>query len=202
MVEQEANRVGTLLEAVAFAARAHQGQLRQDQETPYASHVFRACLIVGHLFGVSDRQTLTAAVLHDVLEDTTTDFDDLEEHFGREVASWVAALSKDKRRPEPQREAAYEEQLKNAPWQVKVCKLADVYDNLSDLNKSSPEKRARSIKNAHRYLNALKDPLSPEAQGAWRMVSELLARVETKLQSKKGSPATVKKIKKNSLPRN
>src|SRR5262245_48162287 len=35
-----------LLGAVAFAARAHHGQLRKDGETPYVSHVFRACLIV------------------------------------------------------------------------------------------------------------------------------------------------------------
>ena len=35
-----------LLEAIAFAARVHQGQLRKDGRTPYASHVFRVCLIV------------------------------------------------------------------------------------------------------------------------------------------------------------
>src|ERR1700730_1290393 len=71
-----------LLEAIAFAARAHRNQLRKDGETPYVSHVFRVCLIVRDRFGVADPQVLTAAVLHDTVEDTTTDFDDLEEIFG------------------------------------------------------------------------------------------------------------------------
>src|SRR5207249_11061268 len=91
-----------LLEAVAFAARAHDGQTRKDGRTPYVSHVFRVCLILRHVFGLDDSQALTAAALHDTVEDTTTDFDDVEESFGRDVAEWVAALSKDKRLPEPE----------------------------------------------------------------------------------------------------
>src|SRR5262252_4662792 len=93
-----------LLEAVAFAARAHRHHLRKDGETPYVSHVFRACLTLRHVFGITDVAALTAAVLHDTLEDTTTDYDDLREHFGDQVAGWVAALSKDKTLPEPERE--------------------------------------------------------------------------------------------------
>src|SRR5207247_7086248 len=86
-----------LLEAIAFAARAHRGQLRKDGQTPYASHVFRVCLILRDAFDVTDHRVLAAAVLHDTVEDTTTDFDDLAEDFDPEVAGWVAALSKDKR---------------------------------------------------------------------------------------------------------
>src|SRR5439155_24241861 len=121
-----------LLEAVAFAARAHRHQLRKDGQTPYASHTFRVCLIVRHVFGVTDHAVLMAAALHDTVEDTTTDYDDLEERFGKEIAEWVAALSKDKRLPYRAREQSYEEGLAAAPWQVKVCKLADLFDNLLD----------------------------------------------------------------------
>src|SRR5438132_11061847 len=96
--------VGPLLDAVAFAARAHRGQLRKDGATPYVSHVFRACLVVRHVFGFDDERMLTAALLHDTIEDTTTDFDDVTERFGPEVAAWVACLSKDKRLPDDQRE--------------------------------------------------------------------------------------------------
>src|SRR5271156_3140068 len=116
-----------LLDAVAFAARAHHGQLRKDRVTPYHSHVFRVCLIVRHVFGVEDPAVLTAAVLHDTIEDTTTDFDDVQEHFGAEVAGWVALLSKDKRRQDELREREYCDSLRSAPWQVKICKLADLY---------------------------------------------------------------------------
>src|SRR5437667_9713105 len=107
MSESQKNGYAQVLEAAAFAARAHHGQLRKDGETPYVSHVFRVCLILGNVFGMDDCQLLTTALLHDTVEDTTTDFDDLEDRFGREVAQWVAYLSKDKRLPERAREKTY-----------------------------------------------------------------------------------------------
>src|SRR5215217_2629487 len=96
-----------LLEAASFAARAHRHQLRKDGQTPYAAHPFRVCLIVRHVFGIDDPDVLAAALLHDTIEDTTTDFDDLAIAFGPRIAGWAAALSKDGRLPEPEREAAY-----------------------------------------------------------------------------------------------
>ena len=164
-----------LLEALSFAARAHQGQLRKDGRTPYVSHVFRVSLIVRQLFGVEDSAVLTAAVLHDVIEDTNTDFDNLEEQFGREIAGWVSALSKDKRLPEAEREKDYEAQLSQAPWQVKICKLADIYDNLTDAINMPQEKRTRTVRNARRYLAALKLDLPEIARQPWEIVSRLLA---------------------------
>jgi guanosine-3',5'-bis(diphosphate) 3'-pyrophosphohydrolase len=178
MADSLESRHRTLLEAVAFAARAHQGQKRKDGQTPYASHVFRACLIVRDVFGIDDRQALTAAVLHDTIEDTTTDFDDLKEHFGAEVAGWVALLSKDKRREEAGREAAYEAGLATAPWQVKVCKLADIFDNLMDSAHVKPEQRARVRRRAHAYLRALQTDLPEPARRPWEVVSQLLTELE------------------------
>jgi guanosine-3',5'-bis(diphosphate) 3'-pyrophosphohydrolase len=167
-----------LLEAASFAARAHQHQLRKDGETPYASHPFRVCLVVRDLFGVDDHQVLMAALLHDTVEDTKTDFDDIEEQFGADVARWVAMLSKDKRLQEPEREKAYTAQLTDAPWQVKVCKLGDIFDNLLDTGKTRPDQQAKTFKNAHRYLDALKHNLPDQAKRSWHIVSELLATVE------------------------
>src|SRR5262245_42497729 len=86
-METPESGVAPLLNAVAFAARAHRPQLRKDGQTPYVSHVFRVCLVVWHVFGVDDPRVLTAAVLHDTIEDTTTDYDDLREQFGDDVAS-------------------------------------------------------------------------------------------------------------------
>src|SRR5262245_62726076 len=105
----DTGQLSGLLEAVAFAARAHRHHLRKDGQTPYVSHVFRVGLIVRHVFGVEDPDALAAAVLHDTIEDTTTDFDDLHERFGRRVAEWVALLSKDKRQIDEEREQAYME---------------------------------------------------------------------------------------------
>jgi guanosine-3',5'-bis(diphosphate) 3'-pyrophosphohydrolase len=168
-----------LLEAVSFAARAHQGQLRKDRRTPYASHPFRVCLVVRHVFGIDDPATLTAAVLHDTVEDTPTDFDDLAERFGPEVARWVGLLSKDMRLPEPEREQAYRAALAAAPWQVKVCKLGDIFDNLLDSGGLSPERLRRTFRRSHDYLAVLDDPaLPPAGRQAYRTVAALLEELE------------------------
>jgi (p)ppGpp synthase/HD superfamily hydrolase len=167
-----------LLEAVAFAARAHRNHLRKDGQTPYVSHVFRACLTLRHVFGVSDAAVLTAAVLHDTIEDTTTDYDDLAEQFGPQVADWVALLSKDKRKEEGPREEEYRRRLAAADWQVKVCKLADVFDNLMDA-KNIAAKGHKVFERARSYLEALDAPDLPvPVRRAWEIVARLLAEME------------------------
>src|SRR5207237_2739824 len=94
----------------------------------------------------------------DTVEDTSTDVDALEEKFGRQVAEGVASLSKDKRLPEAEREKAYSDGLASAPWQVKACKLADIYDNLTDAD-AHPPQRKRAAQNAERYPKALEPTL-------------------------------------------
>jgi guanosine-3',5'-bis(diphosphate) 3'-pyrophosphohydrolase len=177
MSDRPADNLHVLLDAVAFAARAHRRQQRKDGKTPYVSHVFRVCLILRHVFGIDDDRSMAAALLHDAIEDTTTDFDDLVEHFGAEVAGWVAALTKDSRLPWDEREEAYCKGLAEAPWQVKACKLADVYDNLMDSVALKPEQRAKTASKARRYLNALDSPdLPAHVKRAWKIVNELVTR--------------------------
>jgi guanosine-3',5'-bis(diphosphate) 3'-pyrophosphohydrolase len=171
-----------LLEAVSFAARAHHGQIRKDGKTPYASHVFRVCLILRHVFGLDDPAMLTAALLHDTIEDTTTDFDDVREQYGPEVAGWVACLSKDKRLQDEEREEKYRAALAAAPWQVKACKLADIFDNLLDSRHLSAERRRRTVKRTRLYLEALEQPGLPDPiRPAGQLVARLLADVESNL---------------------
>jgi guanosine-3',5'-bis(diphosphate) 3'-pyrophosphohydrolase len=118
--------------AASLAARAHLHQVRRDGVTPYAAHPLRVALTLACVFGETDETILAAAALHDVIEDTTLDYDDLLAGFGREVADIVAALTKDKRLIEPERERLYDAQLAAGPWQAKLIKLADVYDNYCD----------------------------------------------------------------------
>jgi guanosine-3',5'-bis(diphosphate) 3'-pyrophosphohydrolase len=174
MPDRPAAEVLPLLEAIAFAARAHRRQMRKDDKTPYASHVFRVCIILRHVFGIDDPHVLQAAVLHDTIEDTTTDYDDLRERFGPEVAGWVALLSKDKRLPEEKREAAYMAGLATATWQVKACKLADICDNLLDSAHLTPQQRAKTARRSREYLAALDDPGMPDIlRRAWNRVKDL-----------------------------
>jgi len=167
----------SLLEAVSFAARAHRDQKRKDDQTPYAAHPFRVCLVVRQVFGFDDRAMLTTALLHDTVEDTTTDFDALAEKFSPEVARWVGLLSKDKRLPEADRERAYVEQLGGAPWQVQVCKLADVYDNLLDSGTLPAERREQSLKRAESYVEALGTTGAAETTRPLQQVRQLLQQL-------------------------
>jgi guanosine-3',5'-bis(diphosphate) 3'-pyrophosphohydrolase len=177
MTDADDTAVRPLLRAVAFAARAHRHQLRKDGRTPYASHPFRVCLVVRHVFGVEDPAVLTAAVLHDTVEDTTADYDEVAEAFGPQVAAWVAVLSKDKRMPEDLREEAYAAALAEADWQVQVCKLGDVFDNLLDVGNTSTEQQAKTVGRARYYLSAIGNQLRPEARRAFEIVSRLVNEV-------------------------
>ena len=149
--------------ALGFAARKHEGQVRKDNETPYFAHPARVVTVLTLVFGVRDADTLTAAALHDTIEDTTTDHDDLSERFGRPVADTVAWLTKDKRLPEPEREAAYFEGLCRAPLAVKLCKLADVFDNLMDSQSLTAERRREKLAQARELLDAF----TAELQADW-----------------------------------
>lgn len=138
-----------LQRAASLAADAHRHQLRKDGKTPYAAHTARVTLTLAHHFGYSDPVILAAGLLHDLIEDTPADYDDVLAATNREVADLVAALTKDMRLPEEQREAAYDRQLAAAPWQARLVKLADVFDNVCDsLTSGTPvkvEEKARRI---------------------------------------------------------
>lgn len=166
--------VDRLLAAASFAARAHRHQIRKDGQTPYVAHPFRVCLIVRHVFGIDDPEFLMAALLHDTIEDTTTDFDDLSEAFGETVAGYVAALSKDTRLPDDAREAAYMANLVAAPAPVKVSKLADIYDNLRDSKSVSPAHRERTVGRSQQYLRSLENDLPEVARMPLSLVKQLI----------------------------
>jgi guanosine-3',5'-bis(diphosphate) 3'-pyrophosphohydrolase len=177
-------------DAVAFAARAHRHQIRKDLQTPYVSHPFRVCLVVRHVFGFDDPRMLAAALLHDTIEDTNTDYDDLLVHFGPEVAGWVSTLSKDKRLEDEPREEAYILGLAAAEWPVKACKLADIYDNLSDSVHLSEGFRRRTLARSKRYLDALAaEPVEP-LRRPLEIVASLFREIESALPCPVPDPPT------------
>lgn len=161
--------------AAAFAARCHDGQMRKDGRTPYIAHPFRVALTVRHLFGVDDSVTLCVALLHDVIEDTTIDYDDVCAEFGQEIAEAVACLTKDTRLPETQRESAFYQQIDRGGWRVRLVKLADAYDNLCDaLAAHGPLEKP--LDRTRRALLLRRD--EPCVQSAARELEQLLAMSE------------------------
>lgn len=81
---------GLLEDAYHFAQIAHEGQFRSSGE-PYFSHPTTVALILASF--KMDVETLAAGLLHDVLEDTPTTYEELEERFGRSVAHMVQGVT-------------------------------------------------------------------------------------------------------------
>jgi RelA/SpoT family (p)ppGpp synthetase len=83
--------VARLEEAYRFSEAAHAGQIRQSGD-PYISHPLAVAEILAgwHL----DGQTLMAALLHDVTEDTSVTKDEISDTFGKPVAELVDGVSK------------------------------------------------------------------------------------------------------------
>jgi len=156
--------------AVSFAAQQHNGQFRKDGKTPYFAHPVRVALVIRHVFESNDQTALLAALLHDLIEDTTTDYDDLIDQFDKQAADAVAALTKDARLPESEREAAYDRQLSKASWQARLVKLADVYDNYCDA--FSDGQRQKCLEKAQRAIRCAGN--SSELQNAVKIVRSLV----------------------------
>jgi len=139
-------QVETILQAYAFGAAAHDGQKRQSGEA-YISHPVAVAqeLADMHL----DAQAISAAILHDVVEDTEASLEDIEEKFGTEVALLVDGVSKldqiqFRSRAEAQAESFRKMMLAMIEdIRVILVKLADRLHNMQTLDAMPAKKKAR-----------------------------------------------------------
>lgn len=129
----------SLLHALAFAADRHRRQRRKgDAGLPYVNHLIEVARLVAEVGHVTDPPTLAAAVLHDVVEDTPTTLEEVEQQFGREVRDLVDECTDDKSLPSSERKRM---QIVNAPGaspKAKTIKLADKIANVIDLTNAAP----------------------------------------------------------------
>ena len=138
--------VSRLEEAYRFSEAAHAGQTRQSGE-PYISHPLAVAEILAdwHL----DGQTLMAALLHDVTEDTSVTKDEISDTFGKPVAELVDGVSKlDKiefQSAEHVQAENFRKMLLAMARDVRVIliKLADRLHNMRTLGAVNPAKRRR-----------------------------------------------------------
>jgi (p)ppGpp synthase/HD superfamily hydrolase len=141
-------RTFTLDDAIQVARRAHEGQLDKSGR-PYISHSLR---VMGAL---RDEQERMAAVLHDVVEDTTVTLADLaEQGCPAPVLDAIAAISK----REGEDQETYLARVAENPIALAV-KRADIADNmspdrLSRLDKATQERLLAKYTSALRQLGA------------------------------------------------
>jgi len=141
------DQVERVREAYEYADTAHTGQRRQSGEA-YITHPIAVADILADLH--MDGATLTAAILHDVVEDTPSSAAEVEARFGKEVAELVDGVTKlDQVQFKSRKEAQAESFRKMILAMVRdirviMVKLADRTHNMRTLAAMPPEKR-RSV---------------------------------------------------------
>jgi RelA/SpoT family (p)ppGpp synthetase len=142
-----AEQVERVQQAYEFGAAAHKGQKRLSGE-PYISHPIAAANILADLH--VDAETIIAAILHDVIEDTPAEMEQLVEKFGREVAELVDGVTKLDQIKFKSREEAQAESFRKMllamvrDIRVILVKLADRTHNMRTLD-AMPLPKRRSI---------------------------------------------------------
>ncbi|MBP6104371.1 MAG: bifunctional (p)ppGpp synthetase/guanosine-3',5'-bis(diphosphate) 3'-pyrophosphohydrolase, partial [Gammaproteobacteria bacterium] len=141
--------IEVITQAFYLAHQAHAGQSRISGE-PYISHPIAVAKILADMH--MDCQSITAAILHDVIEDTLVDRATLAEHFGEEVAELVESVSKLDRIKCASRVEAQAENLRKMMLamtrdiRVILIKLADRLHNMRTIAFLPREKKRRIAK--------------------------------------------------------
>ena len=142
----EPAQVQEVYQAYLFGAEAHEGQRRLSGE-PYIFHPLAVARILAEMR--LDHETLIAAILHDVIEDTPTAKDQLSARFGDEVAELVDGVSKLTHIEFESKAQAQAENFRKMMLamvqdiRVILIKLADRLHNMRTLGVMRPEKKRR-----------------------------------------------------------
>ena len=107
--------------AIMFATSAHDGMRRKKTDTPYILHPLEAAVIVGTM--TSDQEVIAAAVLHDVVEDTSITMQEVEEKFGERVKALVLSETEEKRPDIPA----------HLSWRIRKEETLEVLKNATDI---------------------------------------------------------------------
>ena len=120
--------------AIIFAVKAHAGTERRGKGFPYIIHLMEAVEIVATI--TPDQELLSAAMLHDTVEDTPVTVADLRKEFGDRIASIVEAESDVHNEGESEHESWHRrkqeaiDRLTAAPMEAKIVALGDKLSNM------------------------------------------------------------------------
>jgi (p)ppGpp synthase/HD superfamily hydrolase len=132
---------GTILVARAadFAARRHVDQKRKGAtREPYINHLTEVAGLLAEATDGRDPELIAAGLLHDTLEDTETEYDELSAVFGKDIAKLVSEVTDDKSLPKATRKRLQIETVEKKSKRARLIKLADKTSNLRSLALSPP----------------------------------------------------------------
>lgn len=119
--------------AIYYATKAHNGQVRKVEDVPMIFHPFTVGMILQR--NGCDEDIVAAGILHDVVEDTPHEFEDIERDFGKKIRDYVYDASEpDKSLEWEDRKKHTIEQIKNAPLGSKLIVACDKISNLEYLS--------------------------------------------------------------------
>jgi (p)ppGpp synthase/HD superfamily hydrolase len=125
--------------AADFAARSHVKQRRKGAaREPYINHLAEVALLLTEATDGTDAELVAAGWLHDTLEDTETEREELEARFGSAVATIVAEVTDDKSLPKHERKRLQIETTPSKSRQARMLKIADKTSNLRAMALSPP----------------------------------------------------------------
>jgi (p)ppGpp synthase/HD superfamily hydrolase len=120
-----------------FAARKHQGQTYPGSNLPYLTHIGQVVITLGPALledpGLDPDLAICCAILHDTLEDTETDIEELKSEFGVDIAAGTAALTKNKYLKGVEAMTDSLRRIRTCPREVWAVKLSDRISNLGPI---------------------------------------------------------------------
>lgn len=141
-----------ILHAFAFAADKHRDQRRKDvKASPYINHPIALANVLVNEGGITDAETICAALLHDTVEDTDTTPAQLRAEFGPRIRDIVLEVTDDKALPKAERKRLQIEHAGTASRKAKLVKLADKICNVRDIAAAPPAKW--SLKRQQKYFD-------------------------------------------------
>jgi guanosine-3',5'-bis(diphosphate) 3'-pyrophosphohydrolase len=125
--------------AADFAARRHVNQRRKGATSePYLNHLAEVAMLLAGATEGRDPGLVAAGFLHDTLEDTPTEYEELVARFGEDVADLVAAVTDDKGLPKAERKRLQVETAPKKSERARLLKIADKISNLRSIATSPP----------------------------------------------------------------
>lgn len=118
-------------QAILFAVEHHAGAVRKTSSHPYIIHPLETMQILYSM--KADMPLLTAAVLHDTVEDTDATLDEIYQKFGDHIGALVESHTEDKRLSWTERKQHTIRMLPLASLEVKMMILADKVSNMRSI---------------------------------------------------------------------
>lgn len=166
-------------DVLAFAEKAHTGQARDDGH-PYVIHPIRVARTLLEEMGERDVNSIAAALLHDVVEDTSVRLEEIQQQFGPQIAQLVDSVTRPRANTETEEDKLtskpknYQKILTSSSETIRI-KAADILDNMRSW--AAAEEVVRANGKLPRWLNEAREWYIPIGSKAGHDIEEKMQEI-------------------------